>query len=83
MDKQGVTCRLGSEGKAGPEIHYPDDIDIADNGYPKHASPVQFYVCRDARRDSCPYALVINAETEQLSFSQTLCLYGLRKKKSS
>jgi hypothetical protein len=81
MNKQGVTCWLGSEDKAGPEIHHPDDI--ADNCYPKHASPVQFYVCRDARRDSCPYALGINVETEQLSFSQTLCLYGLRQKKSS
>jgi len=81
MDKQGVTCRLGSEGKAGPEIHHCDNI--AENGYPKNTSPVQFYVCRDSRRDSCPYALVINAETEQLSFSQTLCLYGLRKKESS
>ena len=83
MKKQGVTCSLGSEGKAGPEIFHPNDIDIADNGYPKHASPVQFYVCRDSRRDSCPYALGINAETEQLSFSETLCLYGLRQKKSS
>ena len=81
MNKQDVTCGLGSEGKAGPEIHHCNET--TDNGYPKHASPVQFYVCRDARRDSCPYALVINAETEQLSFSQTLCLYGLRKKKSS
>ena len=81
MDKQDVTCRLGSEGKAGPEIHHCDKI--ADNGYPKHASPVQFYVCRDSRRDSCAYALGINVETEQLSFRQTLCLYGLRKKKSS
>jgi len=81
MDKQGVTCRLGSEGKAGPEIHHCDNI--AENGYPKNTSPVQFYVCRDSRRDSCSYALFINAETEQLSFSQTLCLYDLRKKKSS
>jgi hypothetical protein len=81
MNKQGVTCWLGSEGKAGPEIHCPNEI--ADNGYPKHANPVQFYVCRDARRDSCPYAFGINAETDELSFSQTLCLYGLRQKKGS
>jgi hypothetical protein len=81
MDKQGVSCWLGNEGKAGPEIHQP--YDIADNGYPRHTSPIQFYICCDSRRDSCPYALHINAETDELSFSQTLCLYGLRQKKNS
>ena len=80
MNKQGVTCLLGSEGKYGPELHSHDDI--RDNGYPRNAVPAQFYLCYDSRYEFCPYALSINVKAEGLSFKKTFCLYGMRQNKS-
>ena len=83
MNEQWATCWVGSRGKIASEFHQPEDNDIADSGYPRHAGPCQLYACCDARCESCPYALAINVKTEDVLFEQIFCLYGMRQNRSS
>ena len=76
MKGEQMECWTGTGSKG--DLHNPADIGA--DGYPRHAPPVQLHICFDSRRDHCPYALSFDVHTEYISFAQTFCLYGIRKK---
>lgn len=76
MKEEKMECWTGT----GSKDNFHNPADIGTDGYPRHALPVQLHICSDSRRDSCPYALSFEVHTEYISFAQTFCLYGIRKK---
>jgi len=75
-----VRCFFGAE--EGGTLHNPEKEGIGENGYPKNAVRADMYFCCDSRKDICPYSLHMTAETEDVSFAGTFCLYGKRKSAS-
>jgi hypothetical protein len=81
-ESAGVTvlCLSGSAGSG--RLHNPEKEVIGENGYPKNTVSADMYFCCDSRKDICPYSLHITAETENVSFAGTFCLYGKKKSAS-
>ncbi len=75
-----VLCLFGGGGNG--RLHNPEKEGIGENGYPKNTVRADMYFCCDSRKDICPYALHITAETENVSFAGTFCLYGTGKSAS-
>ena len=52
--------------------------DIIDD-FPNHSIPIELRICADARKDQCPYCIVINIDNAYISFKQCFCGYQFRK----
>jgi hypothetical protein len=48
-------------------------------GIPNHAMPAEVHICADGRKEECPYSVVVETDTDYVSFRQCFCGYMFRK----